>query len=268
MKERPILFNGEMVRAILDGRKTQTRRVIKPQPKLVDDTGGKQIGGIYWDFGWCYYWPDSKQVHTWDDDGLGGPNWTGSDYPHEDVLAEALRASPSSKKCPIGMPGDRLWVRETFWELGSQHEYGESGDSFYFASHRRAHYAVDGPPPVEGENAWGITSNVKSNGIPRDFIPCRGHSFWHKRPSIHMPRWASRLTLEITNVRVERIRDISSGDILAEGVGQPVGTPLVYGSVTEKWNRDRFLSLWESTGGDWESNPWVWVIEFKKLAGA
>lgn len=87
------------------------------------------------------------------------------------------------------------------------------------------------------------------------------------RTSIHMPRWASRITLEITGVRVERLQGISSDDCIAEGVGDPVGTPLRYGSVTEEWNRRTFQWLWKSINGpgSWAENPWVWVLSFKRV---
>lgn len=180
MKERPILFSAPMVRAILEGRKTQTRRVIKD----------------------CYL--------------LGGP-------PTDELL----------KLCPYGQRGDRLWVREAF-HICPHHE-----DYFYRA---------------DDEN------------LP---IKCKAHTKW--RPSIHMPRAASRTLLEITGLRVERLQDISQADAIAEGVyafnsqskgleGKPY-----YRSLFPP--NKLFKQLWDSINGEdsWDANPWVWVIEFKKV---
>jgi hypothetical protein len=87
------------------------------------------------------------------------------------------------------------------------------------------------------------------------------------KPSIHMPRWASRITLEITSVRIERLQDISGEDSAAEGVTGPIGSPRAYGVVTKQFARDQFMRLWESINGpdSWQVNPWVWVIEFERI---
>lgn len=184
MKGRPILFSGEMVRAILDGRKTQTRRVIKPQP--ADDIKPANF-------------PNPK-VHGW---------------------MSSLRHQYGSKTahiCPYGQIGDLLWVREKF----SLCRF-DGGELWYWA---------DGSP---------------------------GGGDWTKpKPSIFMPRWASRITLEITDVRVERVQDISNDDALAEGIDRT-------NTSIKGYARQRFEQLWASINGNasWDANPWVWVIEFQ-----
>jgi len=182
IKERPILFSGPMVRAILDGRKTMTRRVIKYPAVTVEHD--RIIAGRFID-------PKTGCV-----DG------------QFDVIA-----------CPYGQPGDRLWVRETYNSCG--------GKPFYRA---------------DGEL----------------------HPDWKWRPSIFMPRWASRITLEITAVRVERLKDITIEDAQAEGV-----TPLGVEGDGRRW-RAAFRELWDSLnakrGHGWGANPWVWVISFKRVA--
>jgi len=169
-KERPILLCGEMVRAVLDGRKTQTRRVVK-RP-LVDTV------------------------------------------------------------CPYGKVGERLWVREAFMVQPNLwgHDHQEQ-PIHYLATTRKEE--------VE------------------DYV---------SKPSIHMPRWASRLTLEIVRVRVERVQDISEQDAMAEGCA-----PVVHedGAVDCGTRKTTFRKLWDSLNADrgfgWATNPWVWVIEFKRL---
>ncbi|MBU0539346.1 MAG: morphogenetic protein [Gammaproteobacteria bacterium] len=200
MKERPILFNGEMVRAILDGHKTQTRRLFK-LPKSaswlntalpLDDGGYFQIAGRQG------YW-------------------------HVEEI-----------ECPIGFVGDRLWVRET-WA-----RYNIDRDSHDMA------YRATAP------NDW-----------PKD-------GRW--RPSIHMPRWASRITLEITGVRVERLQAITEQDAREEGITDGgclnCGEPEPCGCENPAPDaRDAFSFLWQSIHGQdsWHQNPWVWVIEFKRV---
>lgn len=208
MKERPILFSAAMVRAILGGQKTQTRRVVKPQPSpdflpqvgnyhrtLVDKKDGEQF-------------PDPVSRYGASDEN--------EDYP-----------------CPHGQPGDRLWVRETFQECP------ECGRPDYAADVNR----------------------------PRNCRSCDA-TLGKWRPSIHMPRWASRITLEIVAVRVERLRKISCEDAMAEGIDHycPGVTAALRGE-SEADPREEYRDLWESINGagSWEANPWVWVIEFRKL---
>lgn len=185
IKERPILFSGPMVRAILDGRKTQTRRIIK--------------GNGTW------------SVDSEDD----GKPWPG----YGDEFGDWVRA-----KCPYGQPGDRLWVRETF---GYAFDCGHFN---HLHQNRQVLYKV-GDTCVE---RW--------------------------RPSIHMPRWASRINLEITGIRVERLQEISEEDAEAEGSDTCLGEVPLF-TYTEAYQ-----VLWESINGEgsWDANPFVWVVEFKR----
>ncbi|HBU9459720.1 TPA: hypothetical protein MDH73_004652 [Klebsiella pneumoniae] len=195
ISERGMIFNAEMVRALLDGRKTQTRRIIK------DCTVGRD--------------PISKFIKI-------GKKFIGC-YP-EDV-PELIREC-----CPYGVPGDRIWVRETWAEAGAS-----APDLKLY----RANYP---------EHVPSIYENVP----PAEEIR------W--TPSIHMPRTASRILLEITDVRVERLRSMSQGDARAEGVIAASG-PMEAGLA--------FRELWDSIYGEesWKANPWVWVIEFKRVEG-
>lgn len=184
MKEHPILFSGDMAKAILDGRKTQTRRIVKPQPVEVAEPSGNSDGLIRLK-------ASDDCLSTWSD------------------------------ACPYGQAADHLWVKETF-----------------------LNNALSGYPPVYFYRA-------DSKDKPED-------RKW--KPSIFMPRIASRITLEITAVRVERLQDISSKDALAEGVDYDVSKP-------DGWPIDRYRKLWESINGkgSWDKNPWVWVLEFKRI---
>lgn len=190
MKEGPILMNGAMVRAILEGRKTQTRRVVKPQPspELVDGRHVHIVG------------PD-QQVHYM------------RPLDHADV-AEANKTNGYTvwktmdwllRQCPYGKPGDRLWVRET-WSKDATSMY-PCPPAWYRASDDLVSDGVHSCPKQSRERY-------------ADCLACweKEHGKFRWRPSIHMPRWASRLTLEIVSVRVERVQEISEADILAEGV--------------------------------------------------
>ncbi|NJC38179.1 hypothetical protein GGR60_002733 [Xanthomonas arboricola] len=193
MRERPILFNGAMVRAILSGAKTQTRRAMKVQPVR---------NGRFWEAygaGWS--------------DGMSS--------------VPAVPGHSLATNCPFGQPGDRLWVRETFSPIHSSVD-GRLIEVDYRATYEHGHRMGD------------------HMGIPK---------LW--KPSIHMPRDACRLVLEITDVRVERLQAISDVDALAEGVDQTNTSIAGYA-------RQRFQKLWTDTGGDWDANPWVWVIGFRR----
>jgi hypothetical protein len=210
VKERPILFSGQMVRAILEGRKTQTRRVGKDQnhkPVAEDENG------------WYYQVPIN----------------------HGSFIFNDRVHVPCPYGNPWAEPKERLWVRET-WR--PQHPYDLPGQE-------KPIYAADWTPE-EFEQIYGKT--------------------WGWKPSIFMPRWASRITLEIVNVRVERLQEISEADAIAEGVytneqalqklGLPADTKLQGTCV------DKYRIVWESINGKkhpWASNPWVFVIEFKKI---
>lgn len=215
MKERPILFSAPMVRAILAGTKTQTRRALRDQPCMLPyfNRGHLSIrvrGAVYQAF---------------------SPNFP-------------------PVRCPYGQPGDRLWVRETWLDLqGTGVEYRDRDGRL-----QRCAYGADTPPGSHGDEAR------KDYGLK-----------W--RPSIHMPRWANRITLEITGVRVERLQDISEADAISEGIE----------SAYESWRDYRtdpavnfpcadspissYQTLWESINGtgSWDANPWVWVLEFKRI---
>ncbi|MCA7012502.1 hypothetical protein LF934_07560 [Dickeya dadantii] len=186
MKERGMIFNADMVRAILDGRKTQTRRIIKLSHER----------------------------------GMVNPVVCGK---NGEISSVTCRLAPTL--CPHGGVGDRLWVRETF-ASGLCTETTLA----YRATHK----------PEDLEEGWGEA--IK----------------W--TPSIHMPRWASRITLEITGVRVERLNDISDVDAMAEGCSTSCmrsGDSL----------SDVYARLWSSIYGadNWQANPWVWVIEFRRV---
>lgn len=233
MKERPILFSGPMVRALLDGSKTQTRRVLKV--------------------------PHENPLGKWEVLPWGGPNGgrtrDGKTVPFQNVIGHTRTGEIIA--CPRGEPGDRLWVRET-WQGPLLQEFEVDADpDWHYASHihqyqNPAHceYAADGGPKPEYTDA----DDVMRQG-------------W--RPSIHMPRWASRITLEITRVRVERLQDISDADCVAEGCGAlsaAIGCPMT-SAPGETIPRAMFRALWESINGpdSWAANPWVWAIEFRRL---
>lgn len=217
MKERGIIFNAEMVRAILNGRKTQTRRIIKSVPSTHSFHG------------WVMSSTRAKDE--------GKACWAIGDSP---LLKEPIRLN-----CPLGKVGDRLYVRETFKD-------GVCTESTiaYKATHK----------PSDLEEGW--YEEIK----------------W--TPSIHMPRRYSRITLEITDIRVERLQSISKEDAKAEGIlmlDDNFGNGPAYCDYTladlydtaEWFNRasDSFISLWQSIYGaeSWLNNPWVWVIEFKRI---
>lgn len=189
MKERPILFSAPMVRAILAGNKTQTRRVMKPQPAWIGEP--------------------SVPFKTPDADPKG-------------IIA-----------CTYGQPGDRLWVREST----KMRPFFPGSDAICGA------YSAD-DEPVLNEQGFDL-------------------AWWYSKPacpSIHMPRWACRIVLEIVGVRVERLNEISQADTVAEGMRANTG-PWVHHTIAD------FRQLWGEINGkdSWDSNPWVWVVEFKRI---
>ncbi|HBQ2984167.1 morphogenetic protein [Klebsiella pneumoniae] len=231
MKERGMIFNSEMVRAIVSGRKTQTRRIMKVQPEsnqlglllITDSTRHSDIGK--------YHWAES--------------NATGNH----------VRSKLFS--CPFGAVGDQIWVRETFqgplFDYELMDEYLE--DSSKFEKPEFCQYAADGGHRPEYQDA---DDNLRHG--------------W--RPSIHMPRWASRILLEITDVRVERLNAISEEDARAEGIIDGgclnCGEPEPCGCANpEPDATDAFAYLWQSIYGqeNWNANPWVWVISFERIEG-
>jgi hypothetical protein len=212
VKERPVLFSAAMVRALLDGRKTQTRRIVKPQPQ------------------WVY--ADVVPVKTPDADPKG------------------------EIRCPYGMRGDRLWVRETWLELDRDH-YNDPGLP-------RGHLSTRYGSPRRNGCAYRAETDREGDEIRKQYG-------YHWRPSIHMPRWASRLLLEVTDVRVERLQDISEADAIAEGVSYtgPYPHALASGFLPrpDDLARREFRRLWESINGAglWDANPWVWVVSFRRV---
>lgn len=235
-RERPILFSAPMVRAILAGTKTQTRRMVKP----VGNDGG-------------FVLVEQEDASMW---------------PHRSDDGESCFVTRRERdgqylddvpmRCPYGRPGDRLWVRET--------------------------YMPD--PPDDGTwagTAWRGCKGARLEDIPERFRSpsrCLYRSTWTGselvgwRPSIHMPRWASRITLEVTGVRVERLQDISAGDCISEGIGFEVrygGHCLPDGSHFHASDpRQSYWSLWEAINGPGsvEADPWVWVVEFRQRQNA
>lgn len=218
IKERPILFSGPMVRAILEGRKTQTRRILKPKPE--------RMPGNEW-----HWWPCANiRMMIEIEPFLAGPDPT-----------------VAGSFCPYGAPGERLWVRETFFT-----DRRDKGVVVYDATPEwgKYRYPMEVIRSTHPDGSLTTREDSRAAMLPK---------FWTKRPSIHMPRWASRLTLEIVGVRVERLKDISEQDALAEG------SPLQSGAF---YHATWYRGLWESINGEgsWDANPWVWVIEFRKVA--
>ncbi|WP_407609269.1 hypothetical protein [Klebsiella aerogenes] len=239
MKERGMIFNGEMVRAILDGRKTQTRRIIAPQP--ADDIER----GIF---------PNPEAI-----------GWKSS--------LRHKHGSTTAHFCHYGKPGDRIWVRETFACLGNEDGCaidwndnlvkggGPDAARIYRASceQKPGNYGLWSIPD---DASWKPhTDEMQFEGV------------WV--PSIHMPRWASRILLEITDVRVERLNAISEEDAMREGIDADrlsesqdnydcIADHNMTGRPTAK---GYFSELWQSIYGEesWKANPWVWVIEFKRI---
>ena len=206
-KERPILMSAPMVRAILAGTKTQTRRVVK-----LTDAGRVKAPG---------------STHNWH---LDDP---------DAVLA-----------CPYGQPGDRLWVRETFKAVASgevKNGYGEVRYGFAYQADGATRWQEQ-PTIIHDLTGQPATGPLQFKPVP-----------W--KSSIHMPRRASRITLEIVSVRVERLNDISEADAHAEG------TPHSMQYASGRLASENFAHLWEYINGDdsWDANPWVWVVEFRRL---
>ena len=229
MNEKPILFSGEMVRAILSGRKTETRRIVRLPP-------GYEHGEVY---------------------GYGGC--------HGGLHALACDPGPSRAiRCPYGAPGDRLWVRETWGVACRPDPYEGWVDGLEY---RADEIGMDDLDPLPLHPA---------NNPPDTDLDSFSRGGW--RPSIHMPRWASRLTLDVVSVRVERLQDITEDGARREGVdrgapwfppGQwapPDEDPNLVGYGRGNFALQNFRVLWDHINGKratWDSNPWVWVVSFK-----
>lgn len=224
MAERPILFSGPMVRALLDGSKTQTRRVVKPQ--FAPDAEPAEMGAT------------NERGHQIS--GHSGLWW-------DDTTGDA----DASIRCPFGQPGDRLWVREA-WRVTRRHDKNPPRDirprecTVFF-------------------EAGGSIANQDGGEWERDDWPKRPGPLpeWvgKRRPGMFMPRWASRITLEITGVFVERLQTISRGDAMAEGCPFP---NMANGDNPCQW----YAGLWARINGvdSWDANPWVWVVEFERVS--
>jgi len=197
MKARPILMNGEMVRATLSDLKTQTRRIVKPQPQTDGGSGRHPVRP--------FQMPDGR----W--------RW---------VLAATGVGVGEPFECPMGVTGDRLYVRET---------WARSRNNWLYAA------SCAGLSPRECVEEWDWSSGMRDR--------------WS--PSIHMPKRASRITLEITDVRIERVQCITNADALAEGC--------VAGERASE--SDAFHNLWDSIYGpeSWAANPWVFAVTFRRI---
>ncbi|HBR9965700.1 hypothetical protein [Klebsiella pneumoniae] len=217
MTERGMIFNSEMVRAILDGRKTQTRRPIKWKQTRFTEIGERDDGSK---------WP-------WSED--------------------AEHACDFWHPCPFGAVGDRIWIRESFFPAPLEMQYTPPRKTMWNIAYR------DG---VQMEKL-----------APAEYNPLI-YNYERWTPSIHMPRWASRILLEITDVRVERLNAISEEDARAEGIIDGgclnCGEPEPCGCANpEPDATDAFAYLWQSIYGQesWNANPWVWVISFERVEG-
>lgn len=227
IREKGLIFNSEMVRAILDGRKTQTRRPIKWKQTQFTEIGEREDGSK---------WP-------WSED--------------------AEHACDFWHPCPFGAVGDRIWVREAYRFPASLDDVSPTGvGEMAVATGYRKPWA---PTFYEFTGTF-------SDGWKGFETPPKVSDAGKLRPSIHMPRWASRILLEITDVRVERLNAISQEDAQAEGLELTGWRPTYSdpdsgGEVMTPY--DNFAELWSSIYGEgsWKADPWVWVIEFKRVEG-
>ncbi len=213
MKETGLMFKAPLVRSILDGTKTQTRRVVKPQPVA----GQGMVNAAY----------------------CGDRNLWLRDGPCD-------KTDPAKEwRCPMGQPGDRIYVRETFVQ---GHDYDAVTDRL------RTHDDAGNPLPMKtwfratDEATWCDEDGWEAN------------TPW--KPAIHMPKALARIWLDITSVRLERLQDISEADCIAEGACGGHGS--IPGYAYSATPLEHFQHIWTSTGGDWAANPWVWVIDFKR----
>jgi len=229
MKERPILFSAAMVLALLANRKTQTRRIIKPQP-----SEGFLARGVV---SVVPQWPIQDGVRWFMADGC----------------SELV-------KSPYGQPGDRLIVKEAAWMWCERRPNGKTKtgrDKWHFAPMREAQvfYCADHPTKPQLDVVSPDTGNQWG---------------WRKKIGRFLPRWASRLTLEIIKVRVERVRDISEKDAIAEGLtpGLFGGTYRAPGFALDRDARGAYEALWIKINGQesYDRNDWVWAVDFKRIA--
>jgi hypothetical protein len=213
MKEHPIIFSGPMIRAILEGRKTQTRRIVKFSSKSISPNGP----------------------------------YVESDGNPESLLTAVHELQKLSTKlaCPYGTIGDRLWVRESFARVEPYPQIGE-----------RYEMPMGAPVSEVHREYWRKRIAFKAD---------TDESFNQKwKPSIHMPRWASRITLEITDIRIERIQEVSDSDAFSEGIQATVNE----GQLDDGTAKGAFKALWNSINvkrASWESNPYVWALTFRRI---
>ena len=257
IREKPILFSGPMVRAILDGQKIQTRRVVQRQPRLDGDGVPYILAG--------------RTCRT-SGEIVRRNKKTGDETSRPMTELELIEAHC---KCPYGGVGDRLWVRETWVEL--LHTSPATDEPLLCDGDKLIEHATF--YMRDGVKHWHYDGKVVSYRATSDVEFCDGDGFtspdfankddmprW--RPSIHMPRWASRIDLEITGVRVERLQGISNEDAVAEGFQESRRES--YGRVILNSPKCNFRELWDSInakrGYGWDANPFVWVIEFKQIA--
>lgn len=256
-RSRPILFSGSMVRAILDGSKTQTRRTVgsKKLSDCADAMAAKQIAA-----------PTSIDLAP------GTPFWRW-------LERGGVSAGFTS---PYGKPGDLLWVRETWGYRGAMYAYGRGAkldEKEVYISYR-----------ADDTRRTFIRERDNESGLPKPICRCKGgedlpenflkHSdeitrYWSSwKPSIFMPRWVSRITLEVTDVRIQRLTDISEEDARAEGVSTSDIPALINGKRGTVYtfgpdaHRKSFAMLWEAINGKrapWSTNPFCWVVSFKRI---
>jgi hypothetical protein len=247
--EHPILFSAPMVRAILEGRKTQTRRVLTRLRKLgpASEFGRSDTPGYDWHF--------RDRSMLWND-----------------ISQRRLLAS-----CPHGEIGHRLWVRETWAEL-----LAVSPASDMPIEITEGERLIEPPTSwvdTNGRTRWNYDGKIVAYRANSDMEFCDGDGFsgdfadrrdmprW--RPSIHMPRWASRILLDIVDVRAERLQDITREDAAAEGVCLDLDEPPPQWFRRDRWPEENFAALWDSLnverGLGWNANPWVWVVSFRRV---
>lgn len=244
MNSKPILFNEHMITALLSMRKKQTRRIAAPD---IQEAASWYEGDE----------PTAKFIFgkSKDDNGnIQGPEWLvySSDYPEEGVTPIG--------QCPFGNVGDYLWVREAFAKKIIRD---------YEAELERTAICYKQNPRI-GVRFPGVIKNIEKMCYLDQSTPLKHHAFGDLikyKPSIHMPWWASRITLEIKNIRIERLKEISETGALLEGVEplscQPGWTELIDTADP----KELFAGLWESINGpgSWNKNPWVWVIDFEPI---
>jgi len=266
--EHPILFSGPMVRAILEGRKTQTRRLVTDHTSQ----GNHRASELLLDSAWVD--PGPSPVGN-PGPYLKAPPNTAALANRYGGVAEDYAADVTERLYPRVFVGDRFWVREAFCletnascdlALDAQPPFDDGRPVRWFSEEEggavfwsQPHYRATDPEPELCYDGDRPSCRRCEDGEP--------HAHW--RPSIHMPRWASRINLEVTRVRAQRLQEVSEQDAAAEGVGQAMWSAVVFGRLAPLMSpncyRAGFAAAWGEINGDratWESNPWVWVFDF------